>query len=484
MDNVRFAKLIDELRSLPTETEWVEFKHNHLAPDELGEKLSALSNGACLKNKHAGYLVFGVSDEGHEVVGTVFSFFGAKKGNENLEHWILQHLDPRIALNVQEGLYNGKAVVIVRVTAASGRPLRFKNVGYVRIGSITRSLKDFPDIEKMLWLKSDKGDFEKGIARDGLSSDEVVQLLDCQKYFDSLSMPFPSTRELVLEKLMTEKFVGMEDAGYQITNLGALLYAKDLRVFGALSRKAARVVVYDGCDRGTKTLKDWTEWAGYAASFERLVDGILDKLPSNEEIEKALRKNVSVYPPLAIRELVANALIHQDLTQMGTGPVVEIFRDRIEIVNPGMPMITPERFIDEYQSRNEKLASFLRRMGVCEEKGSGIDKVIFQVELFQLPAPMFRSGERHTTVVLFSFKKFQDMDRDDRVRACYQHCCLKYVSNRKMANETLRERFKIDAKNSAIISRIIGDTLKRGLIRYEDPESVSKKYVKYVPFWA
>ena len=215
-----------------------------------------------------------------------------------------------------------------------------------------------------------------------------------------------------------------------------------------------------------------------------MIQSILDKLPSNEEIQKALRKDVSVYPPIAIRELVANALIHQDFCEQGTGPMVEIFSDRIEITNPGIPIIQTERFIDEYQSRNEALASFLRRGRVCEEKGSGVDKVIFNVEIFQLPAPNFLGKEKHTIVTLYNFKEFKQMDREDRIRACYQHCCLKYVSNDKMVNETLRGRFKINARNASIVSRIIGDTLQKRLIKYDDPEGFSRKYAKYIPYWA
>lgn len=483
MDNARFKRLVDELRALPRETEWVEFKQGHAAPEEIGERISALANGACLKNKHNGYLVFGIRDEDHEAIGTTFTMSVAKKGNEELEHWLLQRLDPRLPLTVHEDHYNGQHVVIVKIPAARERPVRFTNIAYIRIGSITRSLRDFPEIERQLWLKADRNSFEAGVCKDGLTPEEVVQFLDCQKYFDLLGMPFPSTRDVILERLIAEKFVGKEVSGYSITNLGAILIAKDLRLFDLLGRKAVRVIVYEGNSR-VRTLKDQPEHAGYAVSFERLIESVSDKLPSNEEIQKALRKNVSVYPPLAIRELVANALIHQDFNEHGTGPMVEIFTDRIEITNPGLPVITPERFIDEYQSRNEALAAFLRRSGVCEEKGSGIDKVIFQVEVFQLPAPDFLVGEKHTKVALFGFKKFQDMDREDRVRACYQHCCLKYVSNQKMGNETLRDRFKIEAKNSAVVSRIIGDTLKRKLIKYEDAENVSRKYAKYVPFWA
>ena len=205
--------------------------------------------------------------------------------------------------------------------------------------------------------------------------------------------------------------------------------------------------------------------------FEGLVDYINDQLPQNEEISKAVRETVRMYPVKAIREIVANAIIHQDYREKGS-PVIEIYSDRIEFTNPGLPVITPIRFIDEYQSRNEITADIMRRMGICEEKGSGIDKVIAQCELFQLPAPDFRTQEKHTNVIMYAHQNLNNMDKKDKIRACYQHCVLKYVSNEKMTNQTLRERFKIEEKNSAIASRIIGDTIEEKLIKMIIPIAI------------
>ena len=191
-----------------------------------------------------------------------------------------------------------------------------------------------------------------------------------------------------------------------------------------------------------------------------------------------------MYPEIAIRELVANALVHQDLDDKGSCPMVEIYSDRIEISNPGLPLITPNRFIDEYSSRNEILAGVMRRLRICEEKGSGMDKVVFHIELFQLPAYDIQVQEKHTKVILYAYQKFADMDKNDRIRACYQHVCLKFVMNEKMTNTSLRERFKISDENAAMVSRIIKDTLDVGLIKEDDPDNKSRKFTKYIPSWA
>jgi len=120
-------------------------------------------------------------------------------------------------------------------------------------------------------------------------------------------------------------------------------------------------------------------------------------------IEQALRREVKMFPEIALRELLANALIHQDFGETGASVMVELYDDRIEISNHGKLFIPADRFIDEYRSRNERLADIMRRPGICEEKGSGVDKVIQAAEFSQLPAP-FRSLLTATVQFEFSFE--------------------------------------------------------------------------------
>ena len=268
-----------------------------------------------------------------------------------------------------------------------------------------------------------------------------------------------------------------------ITNLGALLFAKQLSQFDGLARKAPRLIVYDGTSK-LKTRLDHTWNKGYAAGFVELIDAIDSHIQVNEVVGRALRQERKMFPGIAIRELVANALIHQDFNETGTSVMFEVYNDRIEIGSPGKPFISPERFIDEFQSRNEKLAELMRRFGICEEKGSGIDKVVHSAEDYQLLAPDFRVGEKRTTAVLFSYIDFDEMDPMDRVRACYQHCCLRYVMNERMTNQSLRERFRLPAAKAESASRVIKDTVRQELVKLDDPQSTSKRYARYIPFWA
>ncbi len=219
---------------------------------------------------------------------------------------------------------------------------------------------------------------------------------------------------------------------------------------------------------------------GYVAGYREAIDWINERLPQNEQIGKALRQIVRMYPEIAIRELLANVLIHQDFLIGGAGPMVEIFDDRMEFSNPGVPLIDPLRFIDEPpRSRNETLAGLMRRMNICEERRSGIDKVISAVEFYQLPAPDFRVTSGSTVSVLYAPRKFSQMDREERIRACYQHACLLFVSGARMTNATLRQRLGIKDSNYPLASRIIADTIEAKLIK-----SQAKKDAGYIPFWA
>jgi predicted HTH transcriptional regulator len=156
----------------------------------------------------------------------------------------------------------------------------------------------------------------------------------------------------------------------------------------------------------------------------------------------------------------------------------------MEISNPGFPLVDTLRFIDEPpRSRNENLASLMRRMKICEERGSGIDKVIFTVEVFQLPAPDFRVAGNSTVAVLYGPRQFAQMDKQERIRGCYQHACLQYVSGKRLGNSSLRKRLGIKDSNYPLASRIIRDTIEAKLIKPYS-EDRSKKDATYVPFWA
>ncbi len=168
----------------------------------------------------------------------------------------------------------------------------------------------------------------------------------------------------------------------------------------------------------------------------------------------------------------------------GASMMVEIYSNRVEITNPGDPVVPVERFIDGYQSRNERLADLMRRLRICEERSSGIDRVVHAAEVYQLPAPDFRAGHRRTVVTIYGPRDFEDMAREDRIRACYQHCALKWVMSEHMTNQSLRERFHLPESKSATTSQVIATTIDAGLIKLDQKVGSSRRFARYLPFWA
>lgn len=476
--------LVRELCKLDRETVFVEFKHNDAEPKEIGEYISALSNSAALAGKAFAYMVWGISDVGHQIVGTNFSPGSKKIGNEELENWLLRLLSRKLHFRFFEVIIDDFKVVILEIERAVREPLQFEGTEFIRIGSYKKRLKDFPEKARDLWRVFDKTPFENGIALERKTDAEVVALLDYPSYFDLLKRPLPENRTAIIEALERDSLIlPCPAGGWDITNLGAILFAKRSDDFVTLKRKAMRVIQYRGTSR-VETIKEQIGTKGYACGFEGLIGYANSLLPTNEIVGQALRRSVAMYPELSLREVIANAVIHQDFSQTGSGPMVEIFEDRIEITNPGAPLIDTQRLLDTPpKSRNEALASLMRRVGICEERGSGWDKVVFETEIYQLPAPLAEVQSDSTRVTLFAQKPLNKMGKEDRIRAVYLHACLKYVNRENMTNMSIRERFGIEAKNSATASRLIKEALDEELIVLYDI-GAAPKLRRYLPHWA
>lgn len=374
--------------------------------------------------------------------------------------------------------------MLLEVAPASKQPVSFNGEEFIRFGENKKKLKELPERERELWRVFDKTPFEKLLAMDNLAESEVLGFLEYSKYFELLKLPLPENRLSILEAFVSDDMIIKNDSGkYAITNLGAILFAKDLSKFEHLKRKAVRVIQYKD-DTKFHTVKEQGMSMGYAAGFKELAKYINDTIPPSEAIGQAFRKDTHMYPELAIREIVANALIHQDFFVTGSSVMIEIYASRFEVTNSGSPLVDTDRFLDSPpRSRNEALASFMRRIGICEERGSGVDKIVIETEINKLPAPIFRNVEDFTVVTLFAHKELKDMHKEDKIRSCYLHCCLRYIQNDFMTNTSLRERLNIDPKNIATVSRIIKDALEVGKITIYD-ESVGTRARTYIPKWA
>ncbi len=450
--------LIDELRGRSSENSIVEFKHNNADPKMIGKLCSALSNAARIEQKDSAYILWGIDNKTHNVCGTQFDPDVESVGNMVLQLWLAKSLSPSIAFEFNLVDHPNGRVVILEIPAATTAPISFNDIAYVRIGSATPKLSDFPDRFQKLIDNIRPYTWEQGIAKSFVAEDDLLSLLDYPTYFRLMKQSLPDNRRGILEHFEADQLIVSDVGGrWKITNLGAILFANNLLQFDpAIARKAIRFVAYGGKNKAAQVTHRQDGQRGYAAGFEGLVTFINNLLPQNEHIGEAFREEHRLYPEIAIRELVANAIIHQDMTISGAGPQVELFEDRLEITNPGSPLIQIDRMIDlPPRSRNEALASLMRRMGLCEEQGTGLDKVIVNVELFQMPPLRLSSEQDSMQAVLHAPRAFANMTVNERVTACYQHAVIKYLGGERMKNASLCKRFGIESQNAAQATKVI-----------------------------
>lgn len=473
--------LVRELIKRPHETPWLEFEVDNRDPKMIGERISGLANSAVLHHREHGYIIWGVDDENHSVVGTGFDPDSERKGNEPLIDWLRHQITDNTDFEFETCTVEDRRVVILRVTKAAYKPVTFENVAYIRDGSATKRLDKVTALQERLWLELRRGDYEMLSAEVDMTADDVLESIEYTRFFDLLHMRTPSNRDGILAKLAENDIVTVQEDGlYSLTNLGAILFSKDMSGYPSVSRKMLRIIRYSGSGR-TAIAEQMEDIRGYAVSFDDNIRLIESHLPSMEVIDGAVRRTVREYPTLAIREALANAMIHQDLTVTGMNLSVEIFDNRVEISNPGGLLVENMRIIDASpNSRNERLSSLMRRMRLCEELGTGWDKIVDSCESHVLPTPEIADRGGSTRVTIFGKRPFKDMSTDERVYACYMHACSLYEKGLKMTNASLRARFGLDGGGSSTVamSRLIRTTLERGLIKQNGEGN------RYVPGWA
>ena len=455
-----------------SDTDCVVFLDQESGLDELGRYISALANQAVLYSKPYAYALWGFDTESRESIGTQFS-------PDTTDFEIFLSTNAYFSLDICD--YEEKRIVVLEVRCAVDTTVQYKGDEYILHNGQPEKLNNFQDEEKQIWRRLDTPVvFENQAAMENVPVELVYKYLDCKKLFELLNIPYPKSTMGVINTLRDMRFIKEQNTGkYTITNLGALLLAKRLSVFSSVEYKAVRVLKYEGTDI-TQAAKEQVGGKGYLVGFEGLIDYIMKLLPTHEVMEGAIRKQVCDFPILSVRELVANALIHQDFTIHGC-PIISVFPNRIEITNPGVPLVSLDRFIDTPPcSRNEALASAMRRAGICEERGSGYDKVVSYIEQYNLPAPKVTVYDSHTKVVLTSKKAFESLTKDERVLACYNHTCLNYVRGQITNNNSLRLRFQLTEEERYKISRVFSDASKCVVPK----EGTGAKNREYLPFWA
>lgn len=280
--------------------------------------------------------------------------------------------------------------------------------------------------------------------------------------------------------------IPQDDGLYSVTNLGALLLARRLTDFPGLRKRPLRVLLFKG--KGNREILDDTIFdEGYATALQVAERHIMSHLPTDEESDGAFRRIRFAYPRKAVRELLANAVIHQDLSVAQQGPLVCIYQNRIEFSNPGTSLIQPERVLNaQPKTRNQALVNLLRQMDLCEEGGTGWDIAVAACEEVCMRPPKMTSEEDlGTRVTLYQGLGYEHMTKRERLDALYWHACLKLADGEAMSNQSLRERFGLDntQKNSLAMSRLIREACDEGLVKIEDENSGTKSR-RYLPFWA
>lgn len=481
--NKAIEYLEKSLGKVPTELNEIDWKED-LSPknDKLCQHISAFAN-----MPGGGFLVFGIDNKTAKVIG----IDKAKTDNiiERLASLCRDSVNPLVKIDHTIETFSGNELLFIYIQESAIKPVHLtqKTIedSFIRSGGNTR--KASRQEVAALMLNSKSPTWEELHSSRLLTDLEVITQLEYDKILELLGKPIPTEIKEILKWLEDEKMlVDVDGKGYYITNFGAIAAAKDLTKFDGLARKTVRLIKYEGKNKAGAS-KEYPGKKGYAVDFESLILFIQGLLKDSEVIKNALRVDTSIYPEQALRELIANILIHQDFTIRGTGPMIEIFEDRIVFSNPGK--LLPSKKIDRLirttpESRNEILASAFRRYNICEERGSGFEKAVIAIELFGLPPLKFEELENSFVVTMYAPKKYADMTNVERIEACYQHSIIEYYGNGGFNNTSLRNRFGMHDKQASQISLLINDAMGAGKIKPKNPENESKKFSLYVPYWA
>lgn len=465
------------------EHDYIEIKNSLADARKIGETASAVSNAARIAGARYGWIVWGFSDDDLGFVGTQFDPRTTRVGNAPIEIHLPQSLSPcpELLWFQVEGP-DGKIGRVMRIGAAEGQPTAYLGARKIRVGSHNQSLAEYPAIERRLFHVLSENRPELKVLIDRVHRDDLASVLDLA----ALTPALAATEDGVLRALELAGAIAQEYPGsYEVRAMAMLLCGRDLAPYAALARHAPRVLVYEGTDRG-EAKEDRAGHKGFAIAFTRLLAFVMRQVPTREVYDGGLRRDVPVIPELAVREVIANALIHQDFAESGAGPLIEIFADRIVVTNPGRPLAEdPRRLLDlAPQSRNEGLAGLMRKLRIAEERGVGIDRVVASLELEGLPAPVIEATTSSTRVVLLGPREFNSLTTHDKLEAIYYHAAIRWTNDRvAIRNLSVRERFRLDQAEVSSVSRLLRRAVELGLIKTFD-EAKTGRHVSYVPYWA
>lgn len=499
MNTTQTEDLLYSLVGYPSDTEWLAFMGSQVDVQQIGKDVCALANSAAFHGRGNGYCVWGVSPNSHKFVGTTFSpAETTAPSGQRVVSWLKSNLseNARFSFSVMDAW--GKRFVILKVAAAAGQPVRFNGKPYLRSGNKTKKLQVGSHREVELWHRVQGPNRELALAMEGVTPGQLRELLNLEAYrtlirgdqaeHGAVLVEGLTGEDALLADLEEREIIRQQESGaYGITVMGALLLAKRLSTFDELGKRKIRIVRFAG--RGAYEVVSQEEYdEGYATALPKAEEHIASITPTGDFSEGGVYLRVGhAYPRNAVRELLVNAVLHQDIQALAPGPLVRIYDNRIEFNNPGSSLVPPDQMLNARpKTRNVALSNQLRDMGICEEWGVGWDKVVQACEEAHMMAPKtVTSEEGGTTVTLRRCGSFESMTRADRESAVYWHACLRYAQGESLSNTTLRERFGLanEQKNVLAMSRLIRDCQTVGLIKVEN-EKTGAKFRRYVPAWA
>lgn len=473
--------ILQGLLAKPAETEIVEFKRakNSFSDSELGQYFSALSNEANLKGEAYAWLVFGVDNSTHELTDTQYK--PSRPSLDEMKKKIGDQITNRITFEeIYDLMYQGKRVVMFQIPAApQGIPIAYQGHYYGRDGESLGAL-NLQEIERIRSQRADNS-FEMRPAKSGLTSSEVLQYLNYKKLYERIDRRVPREESTILDLLKEYAYITEDHGSWAITNLGALLFANRLADFENLRFRGLNLRRYEG-NNNLVMINERHSEAGYAVEF----DDLLDWLENNTSKEKIIssRTREITYPRVAMREFMANVMVHQDFTITGMPLTIEIFGNRIVFTNPGSLLNDANRLIDlPPHSRNETLAQAMLQVDLCERRGSGYDRAVEGIESMCLPPYKVEAGNNFTRVTMYPKKSFKEMTPKERLMACYQHACILFEKDEEMNNQSLRERFELEKNKSSVASRIIAEAVETGLLKSAHEDNEAKKFATYIPYY-
>lgn len=321
-------KLLESLCALPRETPWVEFKENKFNEDLVGQYVSSLANSAMLESREAAYLVFGVRDFDHEIVGTSVDLLGETVGTEQFIFWLNKHLEPRVSLSVEQIDYDGKRVEILCIDPAYRQPVKFKRVAYVRIGSAQQPLGNYPERERSLWQITSRYSFETSFLKEHLTRQEILEHFAIRPLMKRLNLKVDTLDNLF--RFMTESgwIKGDLQGRYEVSALLAIAASLDLNKFPSLENKGARLLVYRGKTK-LDAIEDLEGTKGHLVTFISLLSRIMTHIPSKESLIHGVRKKFTIFQKWLSENSWQTQLFTKILRRARLGPLSRFLKTKL-----------------------------------------------------------------------------------------------------------------------------------------------------------